>query len=143
MRRYQRLTVQLPVIFRINGEQTVHPGTTIDIGAGGIHCTSNSLLATKSVVILAFKLPTTQKITVRGQIVASYFSEVNNEFRHRISFTKISNKHQTIVQRYVEQELRTLASIKMRSQPLMLAPGLPNAPKESPEQAEYYLQAAA
>jgi len=124
MRRYQRLAVQLPVILTINSEQTPHPGTTIDIGAGGIHCTSDQILMTKTTVHVAFNIQAKRTVAAHGKIVASYFSEVNNEFRHRISFTEISNASQQMIQTYVEQELRMLAAVKMFSEPLMLTPGL-------------------
>ena len=89
-RRYNRASVELPVMYAAEGFTSARPAKASDIGGGGLRLATEEDLPTGIAVELRFALPNNgREVFVRGRIVLSYFNAIEQLYAHGIAFTGI------------------------------------------------------
>ncbi|MGP6189746.1 MAG: PilZ domain-containing protein [Vulcanimicrobiaceae bacterium] len=109
-RRYVRVDVDLPVSYSRENGETIKPGSSSDLGGGGIRLATDEDLPLGDVLLLRFRLPTVEReLIARGRIVLSFYNSDSKLYFHGIAFTQIDPRDQDEIIRYVAGEVQRLA----------------------------------
>ena len=99
-----RVPVSLPVEFSIEPDSaTGHPGSVLDLGAGGMRLVASYDLPPRATLDLRFRLPGSDlQIRVRGRVVLSAFLGSEKIFHHGIAFTSIDPEDRRMIAEFVD-----------------------------------------
>lgn len=102
-RQYVRVPVSLPVEFSLEGDQTTHTGSVLDLGAGGMRLVAPNDVPPRATLDIKFSLPgQNSAIRVRGRAVLSAFLGTEKLFHHGIAFTSIDPEDRRSIADFVD-----------------------------------------
>ena len=79
----------------------------IDLGGGGVRLATDEDLPLGTVLLLRFRIPTSDReMVMRGRIVLSFYKANEQRFFHGIAFTQIDPADQAAIVRYVEERAK-------------------------------------
>ncbi|MBV9102532.1 MAG: PilZ domain-containing protein [Candidatus Eremiobacteraeota bacterium] len=113
LRKFVRAEVQLPVRYRREDASTsampsdAKTSEAIDLGGGGVRLATDEDLPLGTVLLLRFRIPTSDReMVMRGRIVLSFYKANEQRFFHGIAFTQIDPADQAAIVRYVEERAK-------------------------------------